>query len=629
MSDSTATSILVLHNIAKKKNFGELIRTAAAMGVVEIVVVGAAKLATHGCHGTAAHVKFSHFTNFKDACAYLRNVRKVTLCGVEITPEAQPVQKHPFRGPTAFLMGNEGQGLTPAQLEACEQFVYIPQHSGATASLNVNAACAVVLHHFAQWAELPEAPREGYKYNVDDDNRPQCVAHSGIGLKQMRTLNADGTVAPRGRGGGSAEAADVDGGEASDENAAVLDAMADAMADAEAMDVPPVPPPDPTPPPSPPAEDEVEVVQPPTTLDTQPSDVLHSVCDALYQRVVVPPCFTLEEAWDRKKAVVAQQQQRAQAHAGSRRKNFVPPRIPTELPPVLMRDAPSDSRRAFEEGMRALLDLLAFARVCHTFHAASRQLVESARHSLLRSLAHNGDLDSLRELLAHGPCDVNIADVHGYTALMLACSNGHIYCARWLLLYGADADLLTHSGKSARDLGGYESEEPFDVDVETLLDECSGEGVTRAKVVGSCLFAAMDPFAGTGFADFKQLLSDPDCAVDVTNKEGQTLLAAACRVAWSMGNQQRLRPDFVRLLLEKGAPVDQADARYGDTPLMTAVANGLVDCVQMLRDAGADPDIKDRDGHTALDILARSNVPEDVRGQLLAVLHAGTRGAGR
>ena len=221
MSDKS--SILVLHNIAKKKNFGELIRTAAAMGVEEIVVVGANKLATHGSHGTPSFLKFSHFLNFKDACAYLRDVRKATLCGVEITPDAQPVQQHPFRGTTAFLMGNEGQGLTPSQIAGCDQFVYIPQHSDATASLNVNAACAVVLHHFAMWAGMPEAPRDGFKYVLGAP--PQSVANSGMGLKQMRTLNADGTIATHRRHLNEA-------GDASDESAEeVGDGLFDASVD--------------------------------------------------------------------------------------------------------------------------------------------------------------------------------------------------------------------------------------------------------------------------------------------------------------------------------------------------------------------------------------------------------------
>ena len=210
---SSPISILLVHNVAKKKNFGELLRSAAAMGVSEVVVVGATKLATHGAQGTASHLRFSHFNRFADAVAYVRDVRTCTLCGVEITADAAPVQKHPFRGSTAFLMGNEGHGLTETQLAACDHFVYIPQHSTATASLNVNAACAVVLHHFATWAALPEAPREGYKYNVAGPG--QSVAHSGVGLKQMRTLNADGTVAPRGEWGNAAGGS----GEASGEEA--------------------------------------------------------------------------------------------------------------------------------------------------------------------------------------------------------------------------------------------------------------------------------------------------------------------------------------------------------------------------------------------------------------------------
>ena len=117
---ATSTSILVLHNVSKKKNFGELIRTAAAMGVSEIVVVGANKLVSHGCHGTAGYVRFSHFVKFPDAVKYLKEVKGATFCGVEITPDSQAVQQKPFRGTTAFLMGNEGQGLTPQQMAECD-----------------------------------------------------------------------------------------------------------------------------------------------------------------------------------------------------------------------------------------------------------------------------------------------------------------------------------------------------------------------------------------------------------------------------------------------------------------------------------------------------------------------------
>ena len=229
---SAYESILVLHNVAKKRNFGELMRTAAAMGVAEIVVVGARKLASHGAQGTQSHVRFSHLGTFDEAVAYLKGPRGATLCGVEIAPHAASVASHPFKGTTAFLMGNEGDGLSAAHLAACDQLVYIPQHSTATASLNVNAACAVVLHHFATWAQLPEAPisnANDAKYAVAE-MMPSAVPRSGIGLNQMRTLDAAGGIVPKGRGGGGGGG---DDGGGADSGAWEAAAFGEAEAEAE------------------------------------------------------------------------------------------------------------------------------------------------------------------------------------------------------------------------------------------------------------------------------------------------------------------------------------------------------------------------------------------------------------
>lgn len=187
---------LLIHNISKKKNFGEILRTAAAMGVTEVAVVGAQKLAAHGSQGCASHLRFTHFNVLEDAVAYLRTLCGATITGIEITESAKPVHTHPFRGTHAFVVGNEGHGLTSVQLAACDDFVYIPQHTAATASINVNAACAIVLHHFATWAQFAEAPRDGFKF-VTAPPSASSVPRSGVGLKQMRSLHADGSVVQR------------------------------------------------------------------------------------------------------------------------------------------------------------------------------------------------------------------------------------------------------------------------------------------------------------------------------------------------------------------------------------------------------------------------------------------------
>jgi hypothetical protein len=274
------------------------------------------------------------------------------------------------------------------------------------------------------------------------------------------------------------------------------------------------------------------------------------------------------------------------------------------------------------DGIRALQDLLGFASCSRSLHAATRDVVESARHILLRTYAAEGLVSHLRSLLSHAPpCDVNAADVHGYTPLMVACNKGSIECARWLLLAGADASLRSRAGETARDLGGWKSEESHDYLVEGLLDECSGEGVSRAAVLGSCLAMAMATTLNEVANKEEQaiavekLLADPDFAVEWTDPRGLSLLHRALRADNGRGEYAGR---YVRLLLQKGAPVDHADPKYGDTPLMVASANGNAGCMKQLLEAGADRHAVNRDGETALQLARRCQTNDAVQHGLIA-----------
>ncbi|CAL1145087.1 unnamed protein product [Cladocopium goreaui] len=166
MQTSRPESFLLIFNVSKKQNFGTLLRSACAFGVSEVLVVGAKKIATFGNQGTMAHANVRHFETLQAAKAELA-ARGARICGIEIDDTAQAVTQHPFTGSTAFMLGNEGEGMSQAQREACDFFVYIPQHTGATASLNVAIAGSIVLHHFATWAGMPEHPRNGEKFVLD------------------------------------------------------------------------------------------------------------------------------------------------------------------------------------------------------------------------------------------------------------------------------------------------------------------------------------------------------------------------------------------------------------------------------------------------------------------------------
>lgn len=160
--DSSAcapASYLLIATLTKRLNVGMSLRSACAMGVSEVLVAGSRDVATFGDMGTVKHTRLRQFDRLRDAAAWLKE-RGVSICGIEICAGAVPVQEHPFRGPTAFLAGSEGDGLAPAHKALCDHFVYVPQYGNGTASLNVTVATSIVLHHFGLWAGYAEVPRE-------------------------------------------------------------------------------------------------------------------------------------------------------------------------------------------------------------------------------------------------------------------------------------------------------------------------------------------------------------------------------------------------------------------------------------------------------------------------------------
>ena len=180
-------SYLLHFNISKQKNFGRLLRSAAAFGVSEVFVVtnGKTKLDMFGSQGTAKHMDFRSFRKLAEVKEYW-NENKISIWGIEIIEGAEPVHKMPFRGDTLFMLGNEGTGLNQNQIDIWDQFIYIGQYTGKTASLNVAWAGSIILHSFAVWANFKEQSRIGYKFEEE-----QIKGNTHGHIKSMINHNAD------------------------------------------------------------------------------------------------------------------------------------------------------------------------------------------------------------------------------------------------------------------------------------------------------------------------------------------------------------------------------------------------------------------------------------------------------
>jgi tRNA G18 (ribose-2'-O)-methylase SpoU len=151
---------LVITNISKRANVRRLLQTAAAMRCASVLVVGQRSFdfspdgkdlppCLHQCV-RAGILPIRRFPSWEDCVSHLKQ-NQIRLVGVEIHQDARPIEAFFDDRHTAFLMGNEGDGLNAKQMKSCDAFVRIPQYGEGTASLNVYVAASIVLHRFHHW----------------------------------------------------------------------------------------------------------------------------------------------------------------------------------------------------------------------------------------------------------------------------------------------------------------------------------------------------------------------------------------------------------------------------------------------------------------------------------------------
>ena len=149
--------VLVLEAVEKPGNLGAILRTADA-APVDAVLIGDPRTdlfnpnvirASIGCVFTVPTVA----APMADILAFLQE-KGIRTHAAALAPEAKPYLDYNFRGPTAFVLGTEADGLTPQVRAACDETVIIPM-MGRIDSLNVSVATAVLAFEAVRQRGLP------------------------------------------------------------------------------------------------------------------------------------------------------------------------------------------------------------------------------------------------------------------------------------------------------------------------------------------------------------------------------------------------------------------------------------------------------------------------------------------
>lgn len=196
-------------------------------------------------------------------------------------------------------------------------------------------------------------------------------------------------------------------------------------------------------------------------------------------------------------------------------------------------------------------------------------------------------IKAARDLLLNG-IPINGQDVEGISGLHVAAANGHISLAELLLEEGANIDVANNCGWTPL----MHAAQHGQVSMVSLLIRHNAS-INATNVLGA---GALTLAAGGGHHSTVRLLLEAGADIAV-GRFHHTFDPMPLTAAATNGHAS-----IILLLLQKGCPVNQAYPTTGTTALMLCAASGHLQAAQALIEHGADPDLKDMCGKTALDI---------------------------
>ena len=144
--------VVLLDGVEDPGNLGAIVRSAHALGAHGVVVprdraAAVTPAAAKASAGAIEHVPVARVTNLVRC---LEELKEAGLWSVALVPDGdRDLAGVDMVGPTALVVGGEGQGVRPLVRKTCDHRARIPMQ-GRVGSLNASAAAAIALYEAAR-----------------------------------------------------------------------------------------------------------------------------------------------------------------------------------------------------------------------------------------------------------------------------------------------------------------------------------------------------------------------------------------------------------------------------------------------------------------------------------------------
>lgn len=159
MNTSKTQAILIIPDIRSAVNVGALFRTADAVGVEKIFLVGYTPRPTDvfgrvqkdiakSALGAETWIPWEYK---KTLIPLITSLKKEGYSIVALEQDKRAIDYRTLKTPqkVALIVGREVEGLPKKVLDACDHIIAIPMH-GKKESLNVSVACGIALFRILQ-----------------------------------------------------------------------------------------------------------------------------------------------------------------------------------------------------------------------------------------------------------------------------------------------------------------------------------------------------------------------------------------------------------------------------------------------------------------------------------------------